>query len=107
MIQIQTIGYVGNDATAATYEDKKVVNFSIAHTEKIKQKNGAEIELTQWVNCSYWTTAKIEEHIKKGSCLFIQGELRVSLYDMPSGDKNFRLDCRVTKIEFISSKKST
>jgi single-strand DNA-binding protein len=104
MIQIQTIGYVGQDATTSIFEDKKVVNFSVAHTEKYKPKNGNEIELTQWVNCSYWTSANIAEHLKKGTCVFIQGELRVSMYDMPSGDKNFRIDCRITKIEFISKK---
>jgi len=107
MVQIQTIGFVGNDATTQEHDGKKVINFSVASTEKFKPKNGVEQERTTWVNCSYWTSANIAPHIKKGTRLFVVGDLFVNLYDRPDGSKDVRIDCRVMRVEFISQKQDS
>lgn len=105
MLQIQTIGYVGNNAKTQEYDGKKVVNFSVAHTEKIKLKNGQEQEKTTWIDCSYWTSTNVAEFIKKGTQLFILGQMFVSMYDKPSGEKEVRIDCRIIRLEFINQPK--
>jgi single-strand DNA-binding protein len=105
MLQIQTIGYLGKDATVAQWDGKSVINFSVAHTEKYNSKHGTS-EVTHWVECSFWSDSEVWKYLKKGTQVFIQGAQTVNLYDMPSGDKNFRINCRISKIEIISSKET-
>jgi single-strand DNA-binding protein len=103
MIQLQAIGYLGKDATVIVWDDKPVINFSIGITEKFTSKNNTITEITHWVECSFWTSSEIFKYLKKGSQVFIQGSQTVNLYDMPSGDKNFRINCRINKVEILSN----
>jgi single-strand DNA-binding protein len=104
MLQIQTIGYLGKDAVISNYDGKQVINFSVANTEKFLLKDGSSTEQTHWIECSYWAESKVWQYLKKGTLIFIQGALTVNLYDMPSGDKNYRINARINKVEIISSK---
>ena len=104
MLQIQTIGYLGKDATVSIYDGKNVINFSVANTEKFQSKTGTPIEQTHWVECSFWSDSKVHEYLKKGTQVFIQGAMTVNLYDMPSGDKAYRINCKINKVEILSSK---
>jgi single-strand DNA-binding protein len=104
MLQIQTMGYLGKDATVSNYDGKAVINFSVANTERFVLKDGSSTEQTHWVECSYWSESTVYRFLKKGTLVFIQGALTVNLYDMPSGDKNYRINARINKVEIISSK---
>jgi single-strand DNA-binding protein len=105
MLQIQTIGHLGKDAELAEWDGKKVINFSVANTESYKPKNGTETKITHWIECSFWTDSKIHEYLKKGAQVFIQGEMQVNLYEMPSGEKNYRINCRISKVQLLSFNK--
>ena len=40
MIKMQVIGHLGQDATVNNVNGKSVINFSVAHSEKYKNKDG-------------------------------------------------------------------
>ena len=48
------IGNLGKDPDIRDVNGSKVASFSIACTEKWKDKNGERKERTEWVNCSVW-----------------------------------------------------
>jgi single-strand DNA-binding protein len=106
MIQVQMTGYLGSDCKVVDMEGKKVINFSVASTEKYTSKQGTKMEKTTWLNCSYWSESKISDFLKEGTLIFLQGELDAYIYEKPASDiKLLHLGCRVTKIELLSSKK--
>ena len=105
MLQVQQIGYLGNDANVQEVNGNRVINFSVASTEKYAGKDGNLIEVTTWLNCSFWTNSKVNEWLKKGSLVYVQGSLSAALIDLPTtNEKDVRLNCRVLKIELLTSK---
>jgi single-strand DNA-binding protein len=66
MLKIQLIGRLGQDSIVNDVNGKKVVNFSVAHTEKYKNNQGGEVNKTIWVSCAYWTDKlNIANYLKK------------------------------------------
>lgn len=55
MIKLQVIGHLGQDATVNNVNGKSVINFSVAHSEKYKNKDGVEVNKSIWVSAAYWT----------------------------------------------------
>jgi len=55
MLKLQLIGNLGQDAVVNNVGGKNVINFSVAHTEKYKNADNAEVSKTTWVSCAYWT----------------------------------------------------
>jgi len=46
MIKLQVIGNLGKDCVVNTVNGKNVINFSVAHTEKYKDAQGAVLVTT-------------------------------------------------------------
>ena len=69
----QLIGRVGKDPEIREVSDTKLATFSLATSKKIKGE-----EVTQWHNCKAWgkLAEVIESYIKKGSTLFVEGEIQ-------------------------------
>lgn len=55
---MQVIGHLGQDATVNNVNGKSVINFSVAHSEKYKNKEGLEVNKSIWVSAAYWTDRK-------------------------------------------------
>jgi single-strand DNA-binding protein len=75
MIRLQVIGNLGRDAEYKTLDSgRKVINFSVAHTEKYK--SGDEMkEKTTWIDCAWWTDngERIMPYLKKGTQVYVEG----------------------------------
>jgi single-strand DNA-binding protein len=66
MIKMQVIGHLGQDATVNNVNGKSVINFSVAHSEKYKNKEGLEVNKSIWVSAAYWTDrTAIAPYLKK------------------------------------------
>lgn len=74
------IGNVGNDPDIRTSADgKKIVNLSIATSDRWKDKNGERQEKTEWHRVVVFNQGLahfIESYVKKGSTLYIEGSLQ-------------------------------
>jgi len=74
MLKMQIIGHLGQDCTIKDISGKKVINFSVAHSEKRKKPDGSFQEWTTWVNCSWWTdSTSIAGYLKAGQQVYVEG----------------------------------
>ena len=88
--KVQLIGNVGKDPEVKNInENLKVATFSMATTEKYKNKDGETITNTDWHNIVVWRglAGVVEKHIKKGSPVYVEGKIRTRSWDDKDGNK--------------------
>lgn len=90
------IGNLGKDPEERFLPDgNPVTNFSIACTEKYKDKMGEQKELTEWVNIVlFGKVAEIgAKYLQKGSSVYIEGKLKTDKFTDKNGIERY-----VTKV---------
>ncbi len=84
------IGNLGKDPEMRFMPDGKAVsNFSIAITERYKDKSGEPKEVTEWVNIvTFGKLAEIAgEYLTKGSQVYVEGKLKTEKYQKDGQDR--------------------
>ena len=77
MMQLSLIGTLGHDATEKTINGKNYLAYSVAVTEN---------KITTWVDVMTRSDAgNLKAYLKKGSKVYIQGNLSVSTYTNKAG----------------------
>jgi len=77
--KVMLIGNVGKDPEIRHLENDSVVaNFTLATTERYRDKNGNWQEQTEWHNIVCWRllAERAEKYVKKGSQIFVEGKIR-------------------------------
>lgn len=91
--QCDFIGNLGKDPEIRTLQNgDKVANFSIACTEKWKDKNSGEVkERTTWVPVVVWgaLAGVVDRFIRKGSKVFVSGKFTVRKWQDQSGNDRY------------------
>ena len=105
MLQLQLIGNVGSDAVVKEANGNKFVSFSVGTNEKFKDANGDKVEKTTWISCILAKESPVKDYILKGTKVFIEGDLSVKSYKANDGTYQVGVNCRVRRIELLSSKK--
>lgn len=85
------IGNLGRDPEMRFMPDGKAVcNFSIAISERYKDKSGESKEVTEWVNIAlFGKLAEIAgEYLKKGSKVYIEGKMKTEKYSKDGIDRH-------------------
>ncbi len=98
------IGNLGSDPEVRTIESgAKVANFSIATSERFKDKNGNQVDRTEWHNIVMWRgLAEIaEKYLKKGSQVFVEGKLRTRSWDDQNGNKRYTTEVLVDNMTLL------
>lgn len=101
------IGNLGRDPEVRTTPSgSKVATFSIAVTEKIKDKDGNPKEITEWVNIVLWRRqAEIaEQYLRKGSQIYIEGKLQTTSWDDQNGQKRYKTEVLGSNFQMLGSK---
>jgi len=86
------IGNVGADPEVKYVQtDVPVARFSLATSESYKDKNGQRQTQTEWHNVVVWRgLAKVvEQYVKKGSKLYIEGKITTRQYEKDGVTKYF------------------
>jgi single-strand DNA-binding protein len=106
MLKLLAIGHLGKDAVVATMDNgKKVINFTVAHTEKWKDVAGTPYEKTIWISCAWWTDRLgIVEYLKKGTQIYAEGVPDVQAYAGQQGEPRAQLKLRVSSLQLLGSK---
>ena len=89
--KVQIIGNLGRDVEMKEVGSTKVASFSVAVTEKFKDRNGQQQEKTEWVNIELWARlAEIaEQYLKKGSAVYVEGKLETQSWEK-DGEKKYK-----------------
>lgn len=90
--KVQLIGNLGIDPeTRFTPEGKQVTRCRMAVNRTFKNREGESIEDTQWFNIEAWSgLAKVvEEYLKSGDRVYIEGRLRTEEYEKDGETKYF------------------
>lgn len=109
MIKLQIIGHLGQDASVNNVNGKNVINFSVAHSEKFKNKEGVEVNKSVWVSCAYWTEkTNVALYLKKGTQVYVEGTPEAKTYrNQNTNEVMPQLSLRVNSIQLLSSTKSS
>lgn len=101
------IGRAGKDPQVnTTSNNNKVASFSIATSEKYKDKEGNTKETTEWHNVVIWgKLAEIaEKYVKKGSLLYVEGKLTTRSYEK-DGVTKYTTEIVVNEMKMLEYKK--
>lgn len=103
---LRIIGHLGADATITNVNGKSVINFSVAATDKYKDKQGAIKEDTTWVACSFWANKpNLVPYLKKGTHVAIEGKPSVRTYTNKEGKVIASLECSVFDLMLVGNKR--
>ena len=95
MLVLEAIGNLGADAIIKDLNGQKYIAFSVAHTESYKDSQGQRHERTTWVSCLKYGESQVINYLKKGTRVFIRGELSAKAYEaggaLPSGTGIFAI----------------
>jgi single-strand DNA-binding protein len=105
----QGIGRLGKDPVLkATQSGQSVANFSIACSEKYKDKNGEKQEVTFWAECVAWGKLGdiVGEYFKKGNLLYVSGKLQSRKWKDKEGNDRFVTEIIVNEAKNLSPRES-
>ena len=105
MIKMQVIGNLGKDCLVNNVNGRTVINFSVAHTEKIKDAQGNLKDKTIWVECAYWTDRTgISPYLKKGTQVYVDGAPDIRTYTTNDGRNGASLSLRVSSVQLLGGR---
>ena len=102
--KVQLIGHVGQDPEIKQLENGRVANFTIATNESYTNAKGEKVEQTEWHRVSAWgkTVDIIEQLLKKGSHVAIEGKLTHRSYDDKDGNKRYITEVIANELVFLN-----
>lgn len=105
--KVLLIGNLGKDPEVRyTASGTAVASFSLATSEKFKNKAGEWEERTEWHNVTLWNRlAEIAgEYLTKGKTVFIEGRLQTRKWQDKDGKDRFTTEIVGEKMQMLSRK---
>jgi single-strand DNA-binding protein len=100
------VGNVGKDPEIRHLDGGvTVASFTMATSEKWKDKNGNQQESTEWHNMVVWGKLAeiVEKYIKKGSKLYVEGKIQTRSWEK-EGVKKYVTEIKVNELTMLDSK---
>lgn len=103
------IGNVGRDPVASAVGQAKMVKFTLATSEKFKDRNNEWREQTEWHNIVTWRQQAdfVEKYVKKGSQVFIEGKITTRSWQDQTGAQHSATEIQASTVQLISSPRET
>ena len=104
------IGNVGRDPEVRYLDghsgNAKVATFTLATTERYRDRNGETRENTEWHNIVAWrnTADVVEKFVRKGTQLYIEGRIRTRSWDDQSGNKRYTTEIIADTLQLLGKK---
>jgi single-strand DNA-binding protein len=105
--KIILVGNLGRDPELRyTPQGAPVCSFSVATSERRKDKTGEYQEHTTWFRVTLWgrSAEMAAEHLTKGRPIYIEGRVRVEEWTDRDGKPRYTLDVHGTEMQFIGTK---
>ena len=98
-------GRIGKDAEIKTFDGgRAVINFSLAWSEKYKDRQGEQQERTVWYDCAVWRkegATGVAAYLKKGAQVLVQGEVSGRGWQNDAGEIKVSLQINVRDLEIL------
>ena len=102
MIKLQIIGNLGKDCIVKEVNGQNVINFSVVHSERYKDKQGNQKERATWVECAYWTDKTgVVPYLTKGKTIYAEGYPEAEAYMNKENQAAATLRMRVQTIQLV------
>lgn len=104
--KITIFGHLGKSPELRfTPQGTPVCNFSMASSEKRKDKTGETQEITTWFRIQLWgrQAEAASQYLAKGRPVYIEGRLRVEEWTDRDGKARHTLEVHATDMQFIGS----
>ena len=102
--KIIIVGHLGRDPELRyTTDGTPVCNFSVATTERKKDKSGEYQDVTTWFRVNLWRRqAEVaNQYLSKGKLVYVEGRLSQTEYQDRDGNTRYSLEVQGTDIQFI------
>ena len=103
------VGFVGKEPETRAFADGTgVTNFSLATSEKYKDKSGEWKEQTEWHNIScFGKLAEIaSQYVHKGTQVYVEGKIKTNKYTDKSGVEKYAVNIVVSSLQLLGSKEA-
>jgi len=104
---VRLIGHLGDDPKVRKLDSgTTVANFSIATNEIYRDQNGKKQSETTWHRLVAWgkQAEVIENYVKKGSEIAVEGKLTNRSYDDKNGEKQYITEVFVNQVLLLDKK---
>ena len=104
------IGNVGRDPEVRYLDGQngnaKVATFTLAPTERYRDRNGETRENTEWHNIVAWrnTADVVEKFVKKGTQVYIEGRIRTRSWDDQTGNKRYTTEIIADTLQLLGKR---
>lgn len=108
--KVLLIGNVGRDPEIRHLEGgASVASFSLATTERYKDRSGETREITEWHNIVAWRQLAdlAGRFIKKGSQIYVEGRIRSRSWDDANGQKRYITEILADRIQLLGRRDDT
>ena len=105
--KVLLIGNTGRDPEVRHLESGvAVATFTLATTERYKDRNGVMQDQTEWHNIVCWRNlAELsEKYIKKGAQIFVEGKIRTRSWADQTGAKRYTTEIVADNIRLLDRK---
>ena len=112
--KVMLIGNVGKDPEVRYLDGNnnpnsgstKVATFTLATTERYRDRNGELRENTEWHNIVAWRNSAdvAEKYIRKGTQIYIEGKLRTRSWTDQTGNKRYTTEITVDNLQLLGRK---
>lgn len=107
---VQIIGRLGSDPETRTVGNgQTLANFSVATSERWKDKDGQQQERTEWHRVVAWgqTSILVGKYLSKGSQCYVEGKLQTRSWENKEGNKVYTTEIHASKVLFLDPKEKS
>ena len=83
-----------------------VANIPLATNEFYRNKEGEEVNKTEWQRIVVWNKAAdiVKQHVNKGDALYEEGNISTNSWDVKEGNKHYSTEIVCDNLLFLSPK---
>ena len=103
---VHLIGHLGKDPEIKAVGETSVTKFTLATSERWKNKDGEQKESTQWHNIECWGKLAeiVAQYCSKGKQVYVSGRIEYRTYEGEDGTKKYFTQIKATEVKFLGSK---
>lgn len=101
------VGNIGADPEIRAFESgNSVARFRLATTEKFKREGEVQT-VSEWHNVEAWgqTAAFIDQNVRKGDRLYVEGSIHYQEYTTRQGEKRYQTIIRAQSVKMLTSRR--